>query len=75
MFEINGQWIRNREPIGGWEWLRQHLHDHTHAEMESLTIDVGTNGRMLPPLRANTKRGTIKTIVKGRWDESHNNED
>lgn len=65
MFEINGQEIRNREPIGGWEWLHRHLHDHTHQEIESLSIVVGIDGKNLPPLRADSKRGTIKTIVKG----------
>jgi hypothetical protein len=65
MFEINGQEIRNREPIGGWEWLRQHQHDYTHQEIEGLSIVVGIDGHNLPPVPASTKRGTIKTIVKG----------
>ncbi|MBA7580345.1 hypothetical protein ES708_22236 [subsurface metagenome] len=64
-FEIDGKTILNREPIGGWFWLRQHQGDHTHAEMESLSIQLGFDGKMLPPLRADTKKGTIKTIVKG----------
>lgn len=65
MFEINGQRILAREPIGGWAWLRQHQDDYTHQEIESLAIVVGIDGRNLPPVPANTKRGIIKTIVKG----------
>lgn len=66
MFEINGMTILGREPIGGIAWLDQHRHDYTHEEIEALTIQVGVDGRQLPPLPASTKRGTIKTIVKGR---------
>ena len=64
MFEIDGKLI-HYNPLCGMEWLRQHYLDHTHAEMEAQTIQVGIGGKTLPPLRADTKRGTIKTIVKG----------
>lgn len=49
MFEINGVSILNREPIGGWTWLRAHQSGHTHAEMESLSIQLGFDGKVLPP--------------------------
>ena len=52
------------EPLCGMDWLRQHLHDHTHAEIESLSIQVGIDGRTLPAVRASDTRGTIKNIVK-----------
>jgi len=65
MFEINGDQIRQREPIGGWDWLREQQLDHTHAEIEALSIVIGADGRMLPPVSSHDKRGVVKTIVRG----------
>ena len=65
MFEINGQEVRNREPIGGWARFDQHRHDHTHKEIEALTIEIGYNGRYLPAVSGSEKKGTVKSIVRG----------
>lgn len=64
MFELNGKLV-HYEPLCGMAWLRRHYLDHTHAEIEALTIQVGIDGRTLPPIPASTKKGAIKTIVKG----------
>ena len=64
MFEINGQQIHQREPVCGMDWLRQHLWDHTHAEIEALTLEMSYNGRELPPVPAAVKKGKVKSIVK-----------
>jgi hypothetical protein len=52
------------QPLCGWDWLQQHLRDHTHTEIESLTLQIGYNNRWLPPVNSTDKRGTIKTTVK-----------
>lgn len=65
MFEINGVEIRQQEPICGSDWLREHLFDHTHPEIEALSIEIGYNGRRLPPVSSADKRGAVKTIVRG----------
>jgi len=65
MFEIDGHERTNIEPIGGWDWLREHKQDHTHAGIEALSIVIGAEGRMLPPVSSHDKRGVVKTIVRG----------
>lgn len=57
--------LSTTKPLCGWDWLRQHLLDHTHAEIEALTIEIGYNGRNLPPVSAADNRGTVKSIVRG----------
>jgi hypothetical protein len=64
MFEINGKQIHQREPICGWGWLWRHRLDHTHTEIEALTLVMCYNGRDLPPVPAAVKRGKVKSIVK-----------
>jgi len=51
-------------PLCGWDWLRRHLGDHTHEEIEALTLEMSYNGRALPPVNAADKRGAVKSIVK-----------
>ena len=51
-------------PLCGWDWLEAHLNDHTYAEVEALTIEIGYNSRWLPPVSAGDKRGTANNIVK-----------
>lgn len=65
MFEIDGHERRNIEPMGGWAWLQEHRHDHTHAGIDALSIVVGADGRMLPPVNSTDKKGAVKTIVRG----------
>lgn len=67
MIEIHNNGHRHTipRPLCGLDWLRQHLPDHTHAEIEALTIEIGYNGRTLPPVPAADQRGTVKTIVRG----------
>ena len=56
--------MTDTEPLCGIKWLRKHQHDHTHAEIASLSIIVSCEGRELPAIRQNGKRGIVKDLVK-----------
>lgn len=51
-------------PLCGEDWLKAHLADHTPEEIGSLTIKIGYNRRLLPPIYASDKSGTVKTIMR-----------
>lgn len=38
------------KPLCGSEWLREHLRDHTHTEIEALTIELSIDGLGFIPL-------------------------
>ena len=67
MIEIqnNGHSYRIGQPLCGWDWLREHLHDHRHAEIEALSIEIGYNDRWMHSVSSADNRGTVKTIVRG----------
>ena len=56
-------------PLCGIDWLRQHKHDHTQAEIESLGMSVSVDGCKLPEI--NSSRGhqqarrNLQEIIKG----------
>jgi hypothetical protein len=53
------------KPLCGSEWLREHLYDHTHEEIESLTIQVSMGGFRLSAIKAgNGKAKKLKEIVR-----------
>lgn len=56
--------LSTTKPLCGWDWLRQHLRDHSQAEIEALTLEMSYNGRNLPPVRVADKRGTVKTMSR-----------
>lgn len=61
--ENNGSRYTISQPLCGMDWIRQHLHDHTHAEIEALRIELSLDGRCLAMVKSSTTRGTVKSIV------------
>jgi len=51
----------NSEPLCGWPWYREHKHDYTRYDIESLTIQVSRDGQKLSPV-PNTREG--KQVLK-----------
>jgi len=56
--------ILNNPPLCGEGWLKAHLADHTHEEIEALTIEIGCDNKWLPPVSVADKKGTVNTIVR-----------
>ena len=65
MIEIwnNGNHHTISQPLCGLDWLRQHIRDHTHAEIDALSIELSLNGSRFGILKANDKRGTVREVV------------
>jgi len=65
MIEIwnNGNRYTISQPLCGLDWLKQHLKDHTHIEVEALTIQLSLDGKSLT-VKASDKRGIVKEVVK-----------
>ncbi len=62
-----------QEPICGWPWYRKHEKDHTHAEIEALTITVSTsNGSRLTIPNRRASKGIIKDLVKSKLKGASN---
>ncbi len=53
------------EPLCGWEWYDKHQNDHTHAEIESLTMVVSAPGSKLTIPNTKASKDIIKNMVKG----------
>ena len=62
----NGTRYQISHPLCGLEWLRQHIRDHTHTEIESLTIEVSQDGKAFAHVKANNNRGMVEDLVKLR---------
>lgn len=62
----NGSSYTIHEPLCGSDWLREHIRDHTHAEIESLSIVVSQDGKDFATVRASNGKGTIKDLVRLR---------
>ena len=52
------------EPLCGWGWIEQHRNDHTHEEIEALSIQMSIDGRTLPEIRAGNGKDKVKDIVR-----------
>ncbi len=63
---MNGTGYRIDRPLCGLEWLRQHIEDHTHAEIESLSIEVCQDGKAFANVKAGNGRDTVRGLVKLR---------
>lgn len=57
--------IRVTPPICGATWLEEHLNDHTMEEIQAQSIQVGHDGRYLPPITTEHGRGAVRKIVRG----------
>jgi len=64
--ETNGSRRTIAEPLCGSDWLRQHLRDHTHADIEALAIEVSCNGHGFCTVRSGATKGTVRDLVKLR---------
>ncbi len=64
--ENNGASHTIGQPLCGWSWLNDHLYDHTHAEVEALTIEVFHGDRLFATVRGDHKKGIIKNLVNLR---------
>jgi len=56
--------IPSKPTLCGWDWLTEHLADHTLEEIEALTIQIAYDNSLLPLVSMSDKRGTVKTIIK-----------
>jgi hypothetical protein len=56
--------IPSSPALCGEHWLREHLHDHSPAEIAALTIEVACDNRWLPPVSLANKRGAVKAIMR-----------
>ena len=52
------------EFLCGNEWFRKHQHDYTEEYIASLSIIVTCEGREMPAIRQNGKRGIVRDLVK-----------
>ncbi len=51
-------------PLCGEDWLREHLKDHPQEEIGALAIVVSYGGRQLATAEANSKKGTLRKILR-----------
>lgn len=61
--ETNGSKHSIPVPLCGGDWLRQHLWDHTHQEIEGLTLELST-GRGFHTFEASNGKGKLRDYVK-----------
>ena len=58
------------EPLCGLDWYRQHLYDHTEAEIQALTMEVSIDERRVFSIRQSHKRGIVGEVIKAQRKES-----
>jgi len=59
----NGSSYSIPEPLCGIDWLRMHLRDHTHQEIEALTLELST-GKGFHTFGASNGKGKLRDYVK-----------
>lgn len=62
--ENNGHRYTIGKPLCGFDWLRRHIKDHTHSEIEALRIELSLDGKRFGVLKASDKRGIVKEVVE-----------
>jgi len=65
MFKDSLELIRVAPPLCGSTWLEEHLNDHTMEEIQAQSIQVGRDGRYLPPVTAENGDGAVKKSIRG----------
>lgn len=65
MVERSFELIRVTRPLCGAAWLNEHLNDYAREEIQAQSIQLGLDGRYLPPITAEHKRGAVRKIMRG----------
>jgi len=52
------------KPLCGTEWLKKHMNDHSHEEIENLTMEVTHNDKRIFTAQGGTRGSDIREIMK-----------